>query len=181
VADQPPNKPVLTIQGHESSYDHLVTGLAIQNTAVPDTMNDRIRQQQVIPAAIKGRLMQPVQDNGGVILTVAGYIPNTKSATATVTTTSTNKGMVISEVYWQLYWDQKTADHRIPQNTDVALYPFYTWNPIYDSVGTPISTQPGKTISAITVRNSTGATLDKLVIFEAYVRMVINGSGQTSG
>lgn len=176
-------QPATTVVIHpqDTTYSHIVTGTSVEASPVPDDMNDRVRQQTVIPNAIKGRLMQPVQDDGGVILSLSVALPNTKSVTATVTSTSTNGGMIMSEVYWQLYWGQKDADHRLPQATDPALFPFYAFNPIYDRNGNGIHKQPGKTLSSMTVRNSSGSSNSIIIFFEAYIRMVINGSSSSTG
>lgn len=173
------SKESITPAKHQSNASAVASLSVDDSTAVYDSTK-RVNQQQVIPAAVKGRNMLPVQDDGGVILTVGAFVPDGRSTIANLTTTSTNGGMLISEVYWQIYVDNKIPSQRIPQNISSALYPFYIWNNLYDNVGSSINNQPGKTIASIQVRNAVGDGSTHLIIIEAYPRMVINGSTKSS-
>lgn len=162
-----------------------VNATIVDSTTDNDVLNNpqsssRVNQQQVLPSAIKGRLMQPVSDNGGVILTSSLAVVDGTSSTAILTTTSNNKGLLIAEVYWQIYIDVISNATKMPQAISSRLYPFYTWNPLYDTLGVAVSTQPSKTLSAIQVRNAVGDGSTHIIIVQSYLRAVVNGSGQHS-
>lgn len=164
---------------HQGNISVSINNSVDDNNVINDAPN-RVNQQQVYPAAVKGRNMLPVQDDNGVILTVGTFVPDGRSIVADFTTTSTNRGMLIDEVYWQVYIDNKIPTQRMPQSISSALYPFYTWSNLYDTLGVGINNQPGKTVSTIQVRNAVGDGSTHLIIIEAYPRFVINGSSKST-
>lgn len=172
-------KESITPAKHQDNVSAVVNLSVEDNNVINDAPN-RVNQQQVYPAAVKGRNMLPVQDDGGVILTVGGFVADGRSTVANLTTISANGGMLISEVYWQVYIDNKIPTQRMPQSISSAVFPFYTWDNLYDNLGTAINNQPGKTVSSIQVRNAVGDGSTHLIIIEAYVRTVINGSSKST-
>lgn len=153
---------------------------SVANAPTGQTDTPRVNQQHVLPSAIKGRLMQAVQDDNATILSGSGYVSDGSSIIALVTTTSNNGGMLLSKVYWQIYLNSVSAANRIPQAISSQFFPFYTWDSLYDTLNKPINTQPGKTVSAIQVRSTIGDASTHLIIIQAYIRMIINGSGQNT-
>lgn len=173
-------KETITPAKHQGNAS-AVASLSVDDNNVINNAPNRVNQQQVYPAAVKGRNMLPVQDDGGVILTVGILVLDGRSLVANLTTNSTNGGMLINEVYWQVYVDNKIPSQRMPQNVSSALYPFYTWDNLYDNLGTAINNQSGRTVSTIQVRNAVGDGSSHLIIVEAYARFVINGSSKSTG
>lgn len=170
------------------------------NTATLTTVTDndeinngptRVNQQRVIPAAVKSRLMQPVSDDGGVILSTFAPVTDGASVISTLTTVVNSGQLVIGEPYWQIFIDTHDANGAMPQSISSKFYPFYTWNSLYDGtaasrdlpavrLGNPISNQPGKTVHRLQVRNAVGDGSTHLIYIDVYIRLVANGAGQKS-
>lgn len=164
---------------------NVATTTAITDNNVLNTPQSprRVNQQQVLPNAIKSRLMEPVSDTGPVLLSTSAVVPDGFSVIVTTTTTSNSGGLILSEIFWAIYIDNVSIDNLVPTGGNVSTlqYPFYTWNPVIDELGVSLSTQPGKTISAVQVRNEIGDGTDHIIIVQSYVRVIINGSGQNTG
>lgn len=166
--------------------DHTGSANVTVNTPVTDNnvINDpvrRVTQQQVIPSAIKSRLMQPVSDGGAQVLTVSGSVDDGKSVIVNVITSSSNGGLILGQVYWQVYIDNLLPTQRMPQAVSSKFYPFYVWSNFYDDISNnTISNEQGTTVGSIQVRNAIGDGSSHLIFIQAYARLIVNGEGQNS-
>lgn len=154
-----------------------------------DQVDGRLSQRDILPQAVKGRLMRPVQDIGTTLLSVSTVVPISAGTSAFVTVTSVNNlnDLVLNSVYYQIYVDSYSDSGLMPQNISSHSYPFYIWNTVYtftsnagvSARATSVNRTVDSTISTLQIRNEAAGA--HIFYFDVYIRNILNGStGQLS-
>ncbi len=151
----------------------------IENVDAFPVNNDpaRLNQQQILPVAVKGRLMLPVQTFPN-ITTVSAFVPNGSSVVAATTTQVGSGGLILQTVAYQVYINNISSSTRMPEAVSSSSYPFYVWDTLYDIDGRSLLNQPSVAVKKIQIRNNSGS--GQVVIIQALTRFVANGSGAAS-
>jgi hypothetical protein len=168
----PTTAPVTTLEGTVENVDPIAA-----------SPTNRVRQQHVLPGAIKGRSVAILQQFATVDFKYA-LVPTGTSVIFSTITTNAQGNLLENFPAYQIYVGNDPTTllglaNRMPEVISSLNYPFYTKESIYDSnnISAALSTNY-KGIHLLQVRNNSGNTV--WIGTEIYTKFIVNNSNAAS-